>query len=151
MLTVKDYQNLALARFRANQISKDPSTKVGAVLITEDGRREYIGVNGFPYGCDDHPDLFADRPTKYARVVHAELNAVIKAGHDARGGTIYIWPLFSCSDCAKAVIQAGIARVVAPRPAEERWQSSYDVALTLYSEAGVRVDLFDREDLAEYM
>jgi len=138
-----DLRYLRLARFWAAQCSKDPSTKVGAVLVSADDKREYLGYNGFPRGVNDDPVRYADRELKYKLVVHAEINAVLKAGKDAVGANLYVYPLFSCSECAKIVIQAGIARIVAPRPAEERWQSSYDTALMLYKEAHVEVEFYE--------
>jgi len=49
--------------------------------------------------------------TKYAYVCHAELNAILNANTDLRGTTIYV-DLFPCNECAKAIIQAGIKKVI---------------------------------------
>jgi dCMP deaminase len=127
-------------------ISKDPSTKVGAVIVNELKEIVGTGYNGFPRGVDDREDRLNDRPTKYALVVHAELNAIIQAGHRARGGTIYVWPPFGqppcCSGCAKAIIQAGIKRVVGytPEGTVERWSEDLAVARSLLEEAGVMMN-----------
>lgn len=126
--------------------SKDPSTKVGAVIVSPIGTIVGTGYNGFPRGVADTDERLNDRPTKYKLVVHAELNAVIQAGHQASGGTIYIWPPFGqppcCTECAKAIIQAGIVRVVGYTPEEtvERWSEDLDFARTLLTEAGVTTD-----------
>lgn len=130
--------------------SKDPSTKVGAVIVNE--RREVIGTgyNGFARGVDDSEERYNDRPTKYKLVVHAELNAVLTAGHRAQGGTIYVWPAFGypplCSSCAKAVIQAGVVRVVGRKPnidpeTEERWREELEAARLMCKEAGVEMEM----------
>ena len=137
----RDY--LALARFWAEQKSKDPSTRVGAVLVSEDGLREYLGYNGFPRGVHDTAERYENREEKYQFVVHAELNAILKAGLDARGGTLYVWPLFTCNECAKAVIQAGIRRVVTPTACVERWAEANEIAQQMYGEAGVEVRSLD--------
>ena len=95
--------------------SKDPSTQVGAVIVSGEHRVVSIGYNGFPNGCSD--DEFPwDREgdfgaTKYPDVVHAELNAILNSKNDLRGCSIYV-SLFPCNECAKAIIQSGISRIV---------------------------------------
>ncbi len=137
-ITTWDRRLLDLARFVAAW-SKDPSTRVGAVIA--DGKRVVsLGFNGFPAGCDDAADLYADRETKYRRVVHAELNALLFAGRDVRGCTLYTWPFAPCPRCAGAVIQAGIWRVVAPAcPPQiaERWAVELEESRRLFAEANV--------------
>ena len=95
--------------------SKDPSTQVGAVIVSGEHRVVSIGYNGFPNGCSD--DEFPwDREgdfgaTKYPYVVHAELNAILNSKNDLRSCSIYV-SLFPCNECAKAIIQSGISRIV---------------------------------------
>lgn len=95
--------------------SKDPSTQVGAAIVDENRRVVSVGYNGFPKGCSD--DVFPwEREgsllnTKYAYVVHAELNAILNAPRSVEGCTIYV-SLFPCNECAKAIIQSGIKRIV---------------------------------------
>lgn len=130
--------------------SKDPSTKVGSVIV--DDRRVVVGMgyNGFPRGVEDTDRRLQDRTTKYAMIVHAELNAILEAGSRARGGTIYVYPAFGipplCTGCAKAVIQAGITRVVGYEPdvAEDvraRWATELEVAQRMCHEANVTCDM----------
>ena len=96
--------------------SKDPSTQVGACIVSDDNRILSTGYNGFPQGCsdDDFPwDRKADceNDTKYPYVVHAELNAILNAnGRDLRGSRLYV-ALFPCNECAKAIIQSGVKEV----------------------------------------
>ncbi len=100
----------------AAQRSKDPSTQVGACIIDSDKRILSTGYNGFPKGCsDDEFPWNRDESlgeTKYQYVVHAELNAILNAsGKKLAGATVYVG-LFPCNECAKAIIQSGIAEVV---------------------------------------
>lgn len=95
--------------------SKDPSTQVGAVIVSKEHRVVSIGYNGFPNGCHDdefpwgRDGAFGD--TKYPYVVHAELNAILNSKYDLPGCSIYV-SLFPCNECAKAIIQSGISRIV---------------------------------------
>ena len=94
--------------------SKDPSTQVGACIVSQDNIIISTGYNGMPKGCSD--DVFPwDREgeeTKYPYVVHAELNAILNAnGRDLRGSRIYV-ALFPCNECAKAIIQSGVREVI---------------------------------------
>ena len=95
--------------------SKDPNTQVGACIVDENNKVVSIGYNGMPRGCND-----ADYPwgreggmldTKYAYVVHAELNAILNSPRSVSGCTVYV-SLFPCNECAKAIIQTGIKKVV---------------------------------------
>lgn len=95
--------------------SKDPNTQVGACIVSPDKKVVGIGYNGFPRGCSDN-DFPWNREggvldSKYAYVVHAELNAILNSNQDLRGCTVYV-SLFPCNECAKAIIQSGIKRVV---------------------------------------
>lgn len=95
--------------------SKDPNTQVGAVIVDENNRVVSIGYNGFPSGVSDDEFPWGREggvlDTKYAFVVHAELNAILNSQRSVRGCTIYV-SLFPCNECAKAIIQSGIRRIV---------------------------------------
>ncbi|MEF9920509.1 MAG: dCMP deaminase family protein [Erysipelotrichaceae bacterium] len=95
--------------------SKDPSTQVGAVIVSPQKKVVGIGYNGFPNGCSDDEfpwDREGDyEATKYPFVVHAELNAILNSTKDLHGCSIYV-SLFPCNECAKAIIQSGIKRIV---------------------------------------
>lgn len=95
--------------------SKDPSTQVGACIISKNKKIVGLGYNGFPTGCDDD-SLPWDREgdflnTKYPYVCHAELNAILNSIKDLHDCSIYV-ALFPCNECAKAIIQSGIREVV---------------------------------------
>ena len=96
--------------------SKDPSTQVGACIVNKNNIIESIGYNGFPKGCSDDEFPWEREGdtlnTKYAYVVHGELNAILNCkGKDLTGCRIYVG-LFPCNECAKAIIQSGIKEVV---------------------------------------
>ena len=128
---------LRLAAFMAGE-SKDPSTKVGAVILDHDKRVVSVGYNGFPRGVRDDDRLF-DRGTKYEMVVHGEANAILFAQRNLHGHTLYTHPFMPCSRCASMIIQVGISRVVAPWSDNERWVESFKLTRSLLNEAGVEL------------
>ncbi len=95
--------------------SKDPSTQVGACIVDGNNKVVSIGYNGFPMGCSDDEFPWGREggmlETKYAFVVHAELNAILNSPRSLAGCTLYV-SLFPCNECAKAIIQSGIRKVV---------------------------------------
>lgn len=128
--------------------SKDPSTQVGAVIVGDKGQIISQGYNGFPRGVLDHKRRYDDRPTKYKYVVHAEMNAILNAlynGSSVVGATLYVHALPVCNECAKAIIQSGIRRVVMDTPINERWQESWEITRTMFHEAGILYDFFTEE------
>lgn len=122
--------------------SKDPSTKVGAVIVNNNRQLLGHGYNGFPRGVDDSAERYADRTTKYARVVHAELNAILNTGvpMGVEGCTIYCTH-YPCQECAKAIIQVGITQVYVPPGSrlQDRWSESHEAADSMFKEAAVAV------------
>ena len=96
--------------------SKDPNTQVGACIVSQDNKILSMGYNGFPKGCDDDEFPWArtgeSNETKYPFVTHAELNAILNyRGGSLEGAKIYV-ALFPCNECAKAIIQSGIRKIV---------------------------------------
>jgi len=94
--------------------SKDPNTKVGAIIVAAEGTSFSIGYNGFPRGVRDYEDRWK-RPLKYTYVTHAEKNAILnsdlKTVRNSPDSCIYITH-YPCSSCVKDIIQAGIKRIV---------------------------------------
>ena len=123
--------------------SKDPSTQCGAVIVRPDRTVASVGFNGFPKGCSDADEKYADRDLKLARVVHAELNAILFAREPLKGYTMYTYPAGmspTCDRCAAHVIQSGITRVVHYKGEfGERWRESMERALDMYEEADVEI------------
>lgn len=96
--------------------SKDPNSQVGACIVSEDNKILSMGYNGFPKGCSDDEFPWAregdDLHTKYFYVTHSELNAILNyRGGSLEGAKLYV-SLFPCNECAKAIIQAGIKRII---------------------------------------
>lgn len=114
MVITWDEYFMGLAHLSALR-SKDPSTQVGACIVDSDKKVVSIGYNGMPRGCNDE-DFPWNREgdmlnSKYAYVVHAELNAILNSPRSLKDCTIYV-SLFPCNECAKAIIQSGIKKVV---------------------------------------
>lgn len=121
--------------------SKDPSTKVGAVIVRPDRTVVSLGYNGFPRGTEDYHQHLDDRATKLRRTVHAEVNAILTAGEKLSDCTLYVTPLHPCATCAGIIIQSGIKRVVArfaSKPKSE-WAEDFKVAARMFKEASVEV------------
>ena len=125
--------------------SKDPSTKVGAVVVNpETNTIVSEGYNGFPRGIVDDIRL-QYRESKYKLTIHAEVNAILNAlynGRSVRNCILIVHGLPVCSDCAKYIIQSGISEVWYDSEPKEQWRESTELALELFSEAGVEVHKF---------
>jgi dCMP deaminase len=138
-----DIRFLQLAELVATW-SKDPSTKVGAVIADEKHRVISLGYNGFPRGISDAEHIYLDRDKKYQRVLHAEQNAILfgSKAPSLHGCTIYTYPFAPCNRCCLEIIQSGITRVVSLKDYPERWKESIDLSLELLKEANIKVELF---------
>ena len=93
--------------------SKDPSSQVGACIVSPENKILSLGYNGMPIGCDDDAMPWEREgdplDTKYMYVCHAELNAILNSAHNnLKGARVYV-TLFPCNECAKAIIQSGIS------------------------------------------
>ena len=100
--------------------SKDPSTKVGAVIVDSQRRIVSTGYNGFSVGVMDSYDRLTDRDTKYEMIIHAEANAILFAHQRMNDMTLYTTPFQPCSRCASLIIQSGISRVISYEIEESR-------------------------------
>ncbi|MDX9976383.1 MAG: dCMP deaminase family protein, partial [FCB group bacterium] len=99
------------------QRSKDPSSQVGACIVSPQNKIVGIGYNGFPIGCSDE-QLPWDREapdacdTKYPYVCHAELNAIMNKNTADLADCLIYTTLFPCCECTKLIIQGGIKKVI---------------------------------------
>lgn len=137
-----DIRFLELARHISGW-SKDPSTKVGCVVVGEDREIRSTGFNGFPRGISDDNERLTDRSKKYPLICHAEENAIMHAariGISLKGSTAFVtWP--PCSRCARSLIQAGVQEIVYPETDEipERWMEDFTISNGMLLEAGIVV------------
>lgn len=155
----KDYLNwdeyfMGIAKLSAMR-SKDPSTQVGACIVSNDNRILSIGYNGTPNGYAD--DVFPwDRKgdrlnTKYLYVCHGEMNAVLNyrgSRHELEGAKIYV-DLFPCNECAKIIIQSGIKEVIY---LDDKYRDSENniASRRLFDECGVtykKLDLGEKKEI----
>jgi dCMP deaminase len=125
--------------------SKDRSTKVGCVIVGPKHDVRALGYNGFPRGANDCNEVRHTRPLKYKWTEHAERNALYNAllsGTSVEGCTAYLqW--HPCTDCARGLIQSGIAEVVCTNPADDKdnakWGEDLAIAAEMLAECGVTV------------
>ncbi|MAW93427.1 MAG: deoxycytidylate deaminase [Euryarchaeota archaeon] len=126
-----------------SQWSKDPSTKVGCVVVGPDHEIRSTGFNGLPRGIEDKDERLNNREIKYPMICHAEENAIMHAariGISLKECTAYVtWP--PCTRCARSLIQAGILTVIYPKNTEipDRWASDFELSMDMFKEAGIEL------------
>lgn len=124
--------------------SKDPRTKVGAVVVDKKKRVVSLGYNGFPRGVLDFDERYDDRDVKHLFVAHAERNALDNAPLMVDGCTLYV-SLLPCNECAKSIIQKGIIKVVTYIPDREGEKFGWDTTKLMFKEAGVEIEYVERD------
>lgn len=149
------HQHFLQMALHCASMSKDPSTQVGAVIVSPEYYVLGTGFNGFPRGVDDTAARYADRETKLKLVVHAELNAILacaRHGIRLRGAAMYtacrdvatgrIWGGPPCMRCSVETIQAGITNLIGYplATAPERWKPGQTEALAILNEGGVHYE-----------
>ena len=138
-----DLRFLDLAEFISNW-SKDPSTKVGAVIADSSHRIISIGYNGFPQNIHDDENILKDRDMKYKIIVHGEMNAILFAQKPLEFCTLYTYPFMPCPRCSSTIIQTGICRVVSYNNMPERWSEDFKLSQKLFREADIELQLYDQ-------
>ena len=119
--------------------SKDRSRQFGAVIVDERQTMVAMGWNGFPRGINDDVDERHERPDKYLWTEHAERNAIFNAasnGVKTAGCTMYVrW--YPCAQCARAIIQAGISKIVCTEPDWEdaTYGEEFKITREMFAEA----------------
>jgi dCMP deaminase len=133
---------LEIAR-ATSKLSKDQSSKVGALILGTSQEVLSLGYNGAPRGCAaDEDERATTRPEKYFWFSHAELNAITNAarvGTALEGGVLVVTHP-PCIDCARAIVQAGIREVYTLTPDDDfrkRWAESMERTDRLFQECGV--------------
>ena len=123
-----------------SEMSKDPSTKVGSVIVRPDRTLCSTGYNGFPKPCQDHPSTYGNRSIKLQRIIHAEMNAILHVRERLDGYAIFTWPLPPCDRCMPHIIQSGIGTIVSPSiDSSQPWFDSAMAATAMAEEAGIRI------------
>lgn len=148
-MTNWDLRFLGLAQY-ISLWSKDPSTKVGAVIADRKNRIISIGYNGFPRGINDNERLM-DRDKKLAMILHAEKNALIFANKSLENAVIYTYPFMPCSACAASIVQAGITRVVSVLNENPRWADNFKLSQEMLEEAGIELCIYNPEELRTFI
>ena len=139
-----------IARVISNTLkeSDDPDTQTACVIVTRNASA-IAASNGLPAGVEVTAER-TTRPRKYVFVMHAERRAICRASKDGLSterATMYLnW--FPCSDCAQAIIEAGISRLVCDKVAyDERYldpRYGFAEAMEMLREAGIRIDWSER-------
>ncbi len=127
-------------------LSKDPSTKVGAVIIDNDSNILSTGFNGFPRGVNDIEERYKNRDVKLKYVAHAEANAIAQAarvGAKLLGSSLIVTALYPCSNCTKLIIQAGIKTIYVPTmnpwSTNIHWHEERVISKEMFYEAGIEI------------
>ena len=122
--------------------SKDPSTKVGAVIVSPENYVVSVGFNGFPRGIADN-DRLNQRGSKYMNIIHAEMNALMFAKESVKNCTLYTHPFQPCSQCAGCIIQSGITKIVTKKLSncQPKWYNDFKNARDMFSEAGLKLEI----------
>jgi dCMP deaminase len=135
--------------------SRDPSSKIGAILVKEN-QIISTGYNGFPIGVNDDDDRYINREIKYAYVVHAEDNVVLSAarfGISTKDTTLYTQDI-PCNECCKSVIQGGIKEIIIHSlwpTMSDKWLASQEISKIMLKECGIKVKEFDKRlDVTAY-
>lgn len=124
--------------------SKDPSHKIGAVIVNKDKKIISTGFNGFAKGIEDTEERLNDKSIKRALMLHAEENAILHAKQDLSNCDIYISGYLCCIHCASLIIQSGIKTVYYKntrdgKEVSEYWKDNLKQAADLLSEANVKL------------
>lgn len=142
-----DWQKLLKIAYAKAQESTNPSTQNAAILVNDDGNVLLSAVNSFPNNVAETQERQV-KPLRSKLSVHAERNVIFNA---ARLGIktdslVMVCPWAACTDCAQAIIQAGIKTLVTHKQALDRsntWQEDIDFAFNMLREAGVEIIIFD--------
>lgn len=150
-----------LTEFMANNFSKDPSTKVGALFMYPETMQILsMGYNGMPRGIDETIAERWERPLKYKLIEHAERNAIYNAAQSGVSlrDSICVATMLPCCDCTRGIIQSGCKMVITKDISQlqqtqpevyDRWKDDWDISMSMLKEADIQIMwLTDSELLA---
>ena len=142
-----DLRDLLYGAYVLSEQSPDQSTQNGSLIVDDDGTVLAFGCNRFPDRVEDKEERW-ERPIKYKFAEHAERNSIYDAANKgiSTKGKIMICPWAACSDCARAIIQSGIKKLVTHQEAHDRspsrWVEEIETAFTMLNEADIEVVMF---------
>jgi dCMP deaminase len=129
--------------------SKDQRTKIGAVIVGKDNEIVSTGYNSFPRGINDDVEERQVRPEKYFWMVHGELNSILNAariGVSTNGCKMYLTCGIPCSNCGRAIINAGITEVYCKTEDttrnREKWDEESSKTRQMFEESGVKITFY---------
>ena len=129
--------------------SKDQRTKIGAVIVGKDNEIVSTGYNSFPRGIDDDVEERQQRPEKYFWMVHGELNAILNSariGVSTNGCKMYLTCGIPCSNCGRAIINAGITEVYCKvedtTQNRKKWDEESSKTKQMFEESGVKITFY---------
>lgn len=139
----KAHKYYQLAKYQASLFSKDPHTKVAAIILAHDSLQILsTGFNGICRKLNETQERWS-RPLKYKWVAHAELNAVANAARSGVKieGSICVVTMFPCVDCCKALIQSGINTLITEKPDFDnpRWGDDFKISIEMFEEARIKI------------
>jgi dCMP deaminase len=157
-----DKHMLRIAR-ECSKMSKDPSTKVGSVLMNNRKRIISTGYNGFAENTLDRLDWYSIRDIKYNLIIHAEENAILETVRNnlniTDGCTLYVYPMLPCDKCYQLIRSYNIKKIVSMKHSIEncnlcnilgksqcmgvRWKSKWNNTLKMGKEDGVKFLLYE--------
>jgi len=127
------------------QWSNTKGDKVGSVLVTTSDVA-FIDRCEFPEGVLRLDNRY-EKPNRFIWLDHAERRVIYSAaryGVATEGATIYTtW--FPCVECAKAISQAGIKKVMGVEPEWENKRWNFLEAKQILQESGVEIEFFKTE------
>lgn len=132
--------------------SKDPDTQLGCIIAGTENNIISTGYNSLPRGIDDAKEERLERPEKYFWMEHGDRNAIYAvARRTLLGSTIYL-SFMPCMDCARGIVQVGIAEVVFDQDRSDKWVSctpkygpDQERVVQLFKEAGVKLTGWRKE------
>ena len=147
-LDTHDRDRLVELAIAAARRSPSRPRKVGAVLVLADGEKTLAACNDFPAGVRDLEVRHA-HPDRLLWIEHAERNAIFAAARSGlpTAGATLIATFHPCADCARAIVQAGIATLHTLPPAfdDPLWGRAFHVSRAILEEGGVHVVYLDRD------
>ena len=130
--------------------SPDPSTKVGAIVVSDQNLILAFGWNAFPRKVTSIKEDGVEREVKYKYIIHAEANTIYNStrnGISLLGSTLYVYGIPPCLDCGKAIVQVGVRRVISivKDNIRQSWLDSYDNTKKLFAEVGIEEAVYDEK------